>query len=230
MPAAATIPVRSSSSGSRSVIRIDFAGLEIPGDSQALRHAHTQAQLFRDDWPPIDLLPALAILQHYGAPTRLLDWCRSARIAAYFAARDRAQAELSLELSHARTAAPSVSVWALDLEFIRAKWPASDRPPALTVVTVPYVSNPNVHAQTGAFTVYRGQPSSLDVIINEKLGDSRAKPHPLKKLSLPASETRRLMRLLAWEGTSAATVFPGYRGAIERVAEERLWDPKPWTR
>lgn len=42
-------------------------------------------------WPPARVVPALALLQHYGVPTRLLDWTNRRYTAAYFAAREAAE-------------------------------------------------------------------------------------------------------------------------------------------
>ncbi len=39
-------------------------------------------------WPPDDLLSLLALAQHYGCPTRLLDWSSEGLIAAWFAATE----------------------------------------------------------------------------------------------------------------------------------------------
>jgi hypothetical protein len=46
----------------------------------------------------------------------------------------------------------------------------------------------------------------------------------LQKLTLPASEARSLMARLAYEGVSAATVFPGYSGVVEAIQESAWWD------
>jgi hypothetical protein len=43
-------------------------------------------------------------------------------------------------------------------------------------------------------------------------------------ITLPIAETGKLLRLLHHEGISAATLFPGYQGVADSLAEKAWWD------
>lgn len=217
--------------------RVDEQGLFIPEDSQELRdptwrkyaldsyeEMSSKGYSMDEVWPPLNQLSNLALAQHYGIPTVLLDWCRRPLVAAYFAAADAA----------ARPHGGRLSVWIIR-EIIVQKCCSNFIPQAL-VVTAPYASNPNLRAQQGVFTVVRttgyDPPPNIDEVLSHAVSHRLADYDvaigwnlpDLCKFTVPASEAPKLLRLLAMHGMTAASVFPGYAGVVLAMNERRLWD------
>jgi hypothetical protein len=46
----------------------------------------------------------------------------------------------------------------------------------------------------------------------------------LTQLCLPVEEAPRLLRLLAFEGVDAASVFPGFDGVVSAILEQKYWE------
>lgn len=72
------------------------------------RRAHHYLSDLPDDE---DDLEWVALMQHYGAPTRLLDWTRSAYVAAFFAAESAVYKRIAADAE--RRSKPFV-IWAID--------------------------------------------------------------------------------------------------------------------
>jgi hypothetical protein len=209
----------------------DAAGLPVPinGDLELwwrfLMMPRNQPNL---NWPRREDLPLMALAQHYGIPTRLLDWTRNNRTAAYFAA-----------LEPRGVPADDLAVWAINGQFIIACMRHLRGASACSLNVVPRSGNPNLHAQWGLFT-WRESDSHEELLTLDELVDRtlsgriearkdgelwiRFAPEThtclLRKMVLSRGKAKDLMQLLHLEGVSAASVFPGFAGAAEQVREQ----------
>jgi hypothetical protein len=163
--------------------------------------------------PDITFWAQMALAQHHGLPTLFLDWTRRAFVAAYFAAI----AALEPEISGSHLAVWGACRWNTRQPLTDGWAPHFYDPPAAT--------NPNLHAQQGLFTIY---PTDSDAPLEayyqrifEKTG-----LYYMRRITLPHSESSKLLRLLAYEGVTGATIFPGADGVVRGMLERRLWDER----
>lgn len=214
----------------------DLVGLPVPGDSQKFRGTENQQQVL-ETWPPPEVLETLAVAQHHGIPTRLLDFSYDPPTAALFASRDA----LELEANSPDTASLSenLAVWAVDLRFVRLAWEyppvGSDR---IREITVPRSTNPYLHAQHGLFLMDTCASSDCDAGVYRSIEDvvcERAqhwsgnsgflpvgKPgeilsRPVVKIELPRDQAIEVMSLLHREGKTLAHLVPSYDGVVEAL-------------
>lgn len=214
----------------------DKLGLSVPGDCPAFRD-HSMRDSFVGlriglrQWPPEHVLELLAISQHHGVPTRLLDFSFRPMVAAYFAAaecRTCTASPLGKEGKVGRFA-----VWGVDLDWVRA--PSGWGNP-VREVTVPRARNPNLHAQHGLFLYNHSHPMpdeppdppELNRVIAEAARRSWADEplrtrrwYPMVKVTAPRDAAEDLLGLLELEGIDAPHLRPSFDSVVLELQRKR---------
>ncbi len=175
---------------------------------RSLPHTTSSGLLSRTDW--------LAIAQHHGMPTRLLDWTGSALTALWFAVEKAAEGR--------RPAAVWVLPYTVD-DFLDDEEKA---PFGLheTVLVKPRHVTPRITAQDGWFTLHRSGRTDASAGPFLSLDNNKGYRERLKYVTVPATAFGQIRFELATAGITAAVIYPDLGGVAQYVtwAHKHLGD------
>ncbi|WP_375210511.1 FRG domain-containing protein [Hyphomonas jannaschiana] len=232
----------------------DRQGLPLPPLSAKLHmalaqnpaHMNKAHVIENTDWPQIDLWPVFALAQHYGIPTRLLDWSADPFVAAYFAAVG----------ALAENGADDFCVWTLSETVLARLEPCFDHEwnkirirkkeaskIGVYAVDTPRYANPNLYAQKGRFTLVvrpngkeEVEPKPLDLHLIELFQNLRhhkivsegapelmefidKEKSPLFAVVAKKKFAGDILGLLRQMDYSHTRIFPGYEGCAKEVLD-----------
>jgi len=162
----------------------------------------------------------LFLMQHYGLPTRLLDWSESALIGLYFALRDH-------------TGVRDAAVWVLNPWWLNKQSLGQyEIPPAgdplladwapqwdghikgvLPVAIKPVHATVRISVQKGFFTIHGTERDALDRFTRKRQGD---RPQ-LRKLIIPKASIDEMKRDLSIAGITETVIFPELDGLCREI-------------
>jgi hypothetical protein len=159
----------------------------------------------------------MALAQHHGYPTPLLDWTRSPYVAAYFAFRDAVRGDPDFK----------PRVYALDLDALARRAPPAPtiEAPFLTVAPIEPlpIHNPRVVPQQSWVTF-----CNVDDVETWLMDMERRTGDKLIYAFDITGDPARIMSELRLMGMHAGALFPGLDGVCRSLAEKNFTrEPEP---
>ncbi len=200
----------------------------------------------RNIWILDEFKEVAALAQHYGIPTRLLDWTYSFNVALYFATKDL------LETEEKRV----FSIWVMNYNLLsdfrafleRKNLNKYDVFFPLTFIIPEYAKNPNLNAQKGVLSLWElrlnlnGMKKAVDITpLNEQLFnfisdnfiifnefiEKQQNDYPnyydisklflLRRYNFSNKDCAKIMEYLNFCDVDASSIFPGYNGVVEKM-------------
>lgn len=225
----------------------DKSGLKIPSNDRFRKNIHKKTDYTkypRSQWPEMDYFEIMSLAQHYGLPTRTLDWSYDYKTALYFAV-------IGL-ISDTERKEDDCILWALNYRKFEDNYSHSvaDFPNGqetndnLHFYRAEYNMNSNLNAQKGLFTIWIDNKNNmsnlpLDIEITRKL-DLNAYNNYYSmgsydfyldddekifyKFIIPGEIKKDILNELYDEGYSEEYLYPGYSGVTSSIKNKAHLD------
>ena len=179
---------------------------------RSLPFLHEATRVPMDDWDWYFLM------QHFGIPTRLLDWTVSALVALYFAVESELKADGCVWILNPRTVNLSLAkigdfipIYSADMVavYLPGLWDEKVKLPEGIVAIDPPLNSPRLAAQRGKFTIHGRNESPLETF--DELSTS------LVSVKIPKNQKCRIVTQLMSAGVSHSILFPGLEGLSTEI-------------
>ncbi|MBE8721349.1 hypothetical protein C4F40_11505 [Sphingobacterium sp. Ka21] len=153
---------------------------------------------------PLDDWDYLTLGQHFGLPTRLLDWSNNALTAMWFATKGT-----SLESDH-------VIVWIIiadEKDFVSPADEDSVFTSSSTKFFNPRLIKQRINSQSGVFTIF----SSDDLLKGNPLNENLYYKDKMIKVKIPHRHIRNIQTELNTLGINAFSIFPELEGLCSHL-------------
>lgn len=144
----------------------------------------------------------LALAQHHGLPTRLLDWTRNPLVAVYFAIQEEGEHDCAIYIINSSELNQVLELDPDELPFTVKEIMLFD-PDHIT---------PRIIVQNGVFTVHS---DPLDVPLDEKVREDSKTNYQVDKVIIKGNSKTEFRKILNIYGINKASLFPGLDGIAD---------------
>lgn len=191
---------------------------------QAAAHQFISTNIYSKT-PTEDVLAWWMLMQHHGAPTRLLDWTQSGYVAAYHACSDNFKTDGAVWILHSRTLHEKMKEM-YDFDGVPTRpfeikpyFSNKDAPPIVSLIERGMKTDRMI-AQQGLFSVCTNLGADQHEVINSNLSNNVETGQIIfLKLIIPAKLKTKFLRKLHGMNVSPSSLFPGLDGLGRSISE-----------